>query len=353
VQLSCCALLPPNERPFMRFLRLSILTLALAAAFILAIDAADARVGGGKSQGSRGGQTLNPPPPTPTTPKTVAPIGRSMTEPGAPSKVQAANRPETSVTPSRFGGFGGLLMGGLLGAGLFGLISGSGLLGGLTGLASFFGLLLQIALIGGAVWLVVKYRRHHNQPAPAHAPANLLSSTSPRDLLNRFRQTLASNGGSAASVTPARAIGPGDYDAFERLLREIQTAYGHENTDALGATTTPEMFSYFSQDLAENAKKGVRNEVSGAKLLQGDLAEAWHEAGSDYATVAMRYSLVDSMVDRATGSVISGDPITPQEVTEIWTFRRDDRDPEQGWQLSAIQQVEIGEPAGSGCSPGR
>ncbi len=49
---------------------------------------------------------------------------------------------------------------------------------------------------------------------------------------------------------------------------------------------------------------------------------------------------VDAVVDRATGRVISGDRAAPQEVTEIWTFRRDDRDPEQGWQLSAIQQVE-------------
>jgi predicted lipid-binding transport protein (Tim44 family) len=74
------------------------------------------------------------------------------------------------------------------------------------------------------------------------------------------------------------------------------------------------------------------------KLLQGDLAEAWHEAGSDYATVAMRFAIVDATVDRATGRVVSGDRNTPQEVTEIWTFRRDDRDPKQGWQLSAIQQ---------------
>jgi predicted lipid-binding transport protein (Tim44 family) len=332
----------------MRFLHLSILTLALAAAFTFAVDPADARVGGGNSQGSRGGQTFNPPPPTPTTPKPVAPIDRSMTEPGAPSKVQAVKRPATSTTPSPFGGFGRVLMGGLLGAGLFGLLSGSGLFGGLTDFASFLGLLLQIALIGGIAWLVVNYLRRRNQPAPARAPANLLSSTSPRDLLNRFRQTLTSHGGSAASGTPALAIGPGDYDAFERLLREIQSAYSRENTDALGDMTTPEMLSYFSQDLAENAKKGVRNELSGTKLLQGDLAEAWHEAGSDYATVAMRYSLVDAMVDRATGSVISGDRVTPQEVTEVWTFRRDDRDPEQGWQLSAIQQT-----AGSGCSPGR
>ena len=100
------------------------------------------------------------------------------------------------------------------------------------------------------------------------------------------------------------------------------------------------MFSYFSKDLAENAKKGLRNEVSGVKLLQGDLSEAWHEAGSDYATVAMRFSLVDATVDRASGRVISGDLVAPQEATEIWTFRRDDRDLAQGWQLSAIQQVE-------------
>ena len=332
----------------MRFSRLSMLTLALAAVFTVAADPANARVGGGKSQGSRGSQTFNPAPPTPTTQKPVAPIGRSMTDPGAPSKVQAVNRPASSTTPSRFGGLGGSLMGGLLGAGLFGLLSGSGLFGGLTDTASFLGLLLQIALIGCVAWLVVTYLRRRNQPAPVRAPANLLNSTSPRDLLNRFRQTLASNGGSAVSGTPALAMGPGDYDAFERLLREIQTAYGHENTEALGVMTTPEMFSYFSQDLAGNAKNGQRNEVSSVKLLQGDLAEAWHEAGSDYATVAMCYSLVDAMVDRATGSVISGDRVTPQEVTEVWTFRRDDRDPEQGWQLSAIQQT-----AGSGCRPGR
>ena len=323
----------------MRFLRPSILTLALAAAFTFAVDAADARVGGGQSQGSRGGQTFSPSPPTPATPKPVAPVGRSMTEPGAPSKVQAASRPGTSATPSRLGGFGGLLMGGLLGAGLIGLLSGSGLFGGLTNFVSILGLLLQVALIGGAVWLVVNYLRRRNQPALARAYTNLLSSTSPRDLLSRFRQTLASNGGSAASGTPVLAIGSRDYDAFERLLREIQNAYGRENTDALGAMTTPEMFSYFSQDLAENAKNGQRNELSGVKLLRGDLSEAWHEPGSDYATVAMRYSLVDAMVDRATGSVISGDRVAPQEVTEVWTFRRDDRDPEQGWQLSAIQQT--------------
>jgi predicted lipid-binding transport protein (Tim44 family) len=233
-----------------------------------------------------------------------------------------------------------MLMGGLLGAGLFGLLSGSGLFGGLTGFASVLGLLMQIALIGGAVWFVVSYFRRRNQPALSRAPANGAGTASSGDLLSRFRQMVAANGGSVGANPSTLTIGPADFDAFEKLLSDIQTSYGSGNTDALEAMTTPEMFSYFSQDLAENIKKGVRNEVSGAKLLQGDLAEAWHEAGSDYATVAMRYSIVDATLDRATGRVISGDRDAPQEVTEVWTFRRDDRNPKEGWQLSAIQQVE-------------
>jgi predicted lipid-binding transport protein (Tim44 family) len=136
-------------------------------------------------------------------------------------------------------------------------------------------------------------------------------------------------------------IGSTDYDAFERLLSEIQTAYSREDADALGELTTPEMLSYFSRDLADYARKGVRNEVSEVKLLQGDLAEAWRESGSDYASVAMRFALRDTLVERATGRVISGNDL--EEATEVWTFRRDQNQPaegwQQGWQLSAIQQV--------------
>jgi predicted lipid-binding transport protein (Tim44 family) len=99
---------------------------------------------------------------------------------------------------------------------------------------------------------------------------------------------------------------------------------------------TPEMLSYFSEDLAQNASRGVINRVSDVKLLNGDLSEAWREGGNDYATVAMRFSLHDWMIDRNTGQVADGDPSRPQEVTEFWTFRRSAGGP---WILSAIQQV--------------
>jgi predicted lipid-binding transport protein (Tim44 family) len=127
---------------------------------------------------------------------------------------------------------------------------------------------------------------------------------------------------------------PSDFDAFERLLGDIQTAYGKEDIDALRSQVTPEMLSYYSEELAHNAKNGDVNQISDVKLLQGDLAEAWREGNDEYATVAMRYGLNDRIVARDTGRVIDQ---LPSEVTEYWTFRR----PRGGdWKLSAVQQTE-------------
>jgi predicted lipid-binding transport protein (Tim44 family) len=301
--------------------RLGALSLAVAAILGYMIGAADARVGGGGSFGSRGTRTFSAPPTTRTAPTPAKPVEQSMTQPGAGAVAQ-------TPAGSRFGsGFGGLLLGGLLGAGLFGLFTGGGLFGGLTGFASFLGLMLQVGLIAGAVYLLMGYLRSRQQPALAGVGGR---ASSERTTLNSIP------GGAGAGAASSLRVDSADYDAFERLLGGVQTAYSREDATALGDMTTPEMLSYFSRDLADNARKGVRNEVADVKLLEGDLAEAWREGSSDYATVAMRFSLRDTVVDRATGRVISGGP---QEATEIWTFRRDRGQSAQDWQLSAIQQA--------------
>jgi len=41
--------------------------------------------------------------------------------------------------------------------------------------------------------------------------------------------------------------------------------------------------------------------VSDVKLLQGDLAEAWREGDTDYASVALRFSLVDKTLEPRHG----------------------------------------------------
>jgi predicted lipid-binding transport protein (Tim44 family) len=143
---------------------------------------------------------------------------------------------------------------------------------------------------------------------------------------------MAGSGGPAAGKVE---ITPADYDAFERLLGDVQTAYGNEDIQALRARTTPEMLSYFAEQLAEDVSRGVVNKIAGVKLLQGDLAEAWREGNAEYASVAMRYTLVDRFLDRASGRLVDGSE-SPQEVTELWTFMRAAGGQ---WLLSAIQQT--------------
>ena len=128
---------------------------------------------------------------------------------------------------------------------------------------------------------------------------------------------------------------PADYEAFERLLSEVQAAWSNEDVAKLHTLATPEMVSYFSKDLEENKARNDLNKVTDVKLLQGDLAEAWREGETDFASVAMKFSLVDKTTERTTGRLVAGSD-TPVEVTEVWTFaRRRGAD----WELSAIQQT--------------
>jgi predicted lipid-binding transport protein (Tim44 family) len=286
--------------------------LALAMVVMLAA-AADARTGGGGNYGSRGSRTFSNPPATNTAPR-AAPIEKSFTQPGkAPTAPAAA--------PSRFGGWGSILAGGLI-AGALASIFGFG------ALANVMGFLLQAALIAGIVWLVMSYfRRRQLQPATVQASAGMNRPPSGVD----YR--LGSTGGGNSALE----IGSRDYDAFERLLGDIQLAYGRADESALSRMVTPEMLSYFAQDLEADRRKGLRNEVASPKLLQGDLSEAWREPGGEYATVAMRFSLIDATVD-GSGRVVSGSRTVPKEVTEFWTFRRQSGGTPSQWELSAIQQ---------------
>jgi predicted lipid-binding transport protein (Tim44 family) len=129
-------------------------------------------------------------------------------------------------------------------------------------------------------------------------------------------------------------ITPQDQQAFETLLKEIQDAFGREDYAALRDRCTPEIVSYLSEELSENATHGRRNEVTGTHLLQADVGEAWREGDIEYATAAMKYESIDLMRDRTTGAVLSGDPATPSQTTELWTFARHMGGP---WKLSAIQ----------------
>ena len=290
---------------------------AIATAFVLVSADAHARVGGGFSGGSRGMRTLSAPPASPTAP-TAAPIQRSITQPG-----NVAPNGQTGIRPGLFGG----LAAGFLGAGLFGLLFGHGLFGGMAGFASMIGLLLQVVLVVIVARLIfASWQRRNMQPA--YAAAHPVTG-------HNFGGVSEMLGGANLSAAGEHlAIAKSDYDAFERLLGDIQAGYSTEDLSTLRAKVTAEMLSYFSEQLAANASRGLINRVTDVKLLRGDLAEAWREGNTDYATVAMNFALKDSMVERASGQTVEGGE--PSEVTELWTFMR-----ARGgnWLLSAIQQT--------------
>jgi len=221
------------------------------------------------------------------------------------------------------------LMGGLLGAGLFGLLSGSGLFGGLAGFAGFLGLLLQVALIAGLVFLVMRLIRGRSQPTPAMAGG-------PQAYARDMQQGMgaAPLGGGGVVRRPLEVTGA-DFNAFEQHLYQVQDAWSRQDLATLRRLSTAEMERYFAQDLQDLAARGWTNTARDVKLESGDLSEAWSENGQDYATVAMRFSLVDTTVDR-NGQVVEGHPTNRDVATEFWTFTRR---PGANWVLSAIQQA--------------
>jgi predicted lipid-binding transport protein (Tim44 family) len=308
------------------------IVIALALPTVLAISAADARVGGGFSSGSRGSRTFAAPPATSTAPGTAQPFNRTFTQPGS-SSIGAPSGGLFNRPGGLFGRGGGLLGGlaaGFLGAGLFGMLFGGGLFSGLGGFSSILGLILQIGLIIFVVRMAMSWWQRRQGAEPAYAGASSLNPGASQP----FRSGMGFGLGSGSTSAPLE-VQPADYEAFERLLGEIQAAWSNEDVGRLRSLATPEMVSYFEGDLEQNRARNRINKVSATKLLQGDLAEAWREGETDFASVAMRFSLIDKTLDRSSGQIVEGSE-QPIEVTEVWTFLR----PRGGnWEVSAIQQT--------------
>ena len=284
---------------------------------------ADARAGasssGGKSSfsgmGSRGSRTYEN--------NNAAPVTRSMT----PSNPSATSPLGGAASPAYAGGgsffqrhpFLTGLAGGFLGSMLFSHLGGFG-----TGL----GFLLTLLIIGGVIFFLVRLLFGSRLATAGGGPV-------PRSL------------GAAAAPAAARfrgrdtTVGDADLNAFQTIHAAVQEAWSRGDLAQMRRLMTPEMLSYFSEELTRSASQGVQNIVSDVHLLKGDVSEAWEEGDLEYATAYLRWSAIDYVVrqGRSPGMpdyLVSGDPKTPTEAEEVWTFvRRRGGD----WLLSAIQQV--------------
>ena len=219
-------------------------------------------------------------------------------------------------------------MGGLIGAGIGGMLFGHGMFGGISGIGSFLGLLIQLALLFFVGrWI---YRRFFaRQPATAGGPNAAMFTPSPA------ASPMAGNGAGGGLAAAPVQIQADDYKAFETLLQRVQAGWSAQDLNALRPAVTPEMLGYFGEQLADQASRGVRNTVTDVRLLQGDLSESWAEQGREYATVAMKFSMLDATTD-VQNRLVDGSTTEHVTATELWTFVRSRGG---NWILSAIQQA--------------
>ena len=292
-----------------------LLSLFFCLCVALAPSLADARAGrsfGGSGVpgiGSRGARTFEPNAGQGIT-RSTTPEPQAGTPFGAPSPAYGGSFFQRH--PFLTGLFGGFLGSWLFGGGFFG---------------HAFGGLLTILFLGFLIVLVMRLfvGRGFSFAGAGFAPRSVGAAAAPA---GRFR-------GRDVAVADA------DLSAFQAIHAAIQEAWSRGDLARLRQLTTPEMLGYFSEELTKNASQGVQNIVSEVNLVKGDVSESWEEGDLQYATAFMRWSALDYIVrvGRSPSDpdyLVSGNPRTPIESEEMWTFAR-----RRGgqWILSAVQQV--------------
>ena len=307
----------------------------LCASLVLAPALAEARAGGTarpggsmgySSQGSLGSRTFNN--------NGGQPVQRSMTPRSNPSNEPFAARPGFAQNHPFLTGLGGAFLGSWLGSLLFphwGMGYG---FGGMMG--SLFTWLIIIWLVS---MLFRMFRRHSG---PLTSPSfGGMGYQPPSPGYGGAYSGYNGLGGGAPRAVSNLAVNETDYTAFEAILKTVQGAWSQGDLATLRHYVTPEMLSYFAEQLAQNTSRGVENHVEDVALVKGDVREAWDEGNLQYATALLHWRARDYTTRAGAkpgepGYVVDGDPERPSEAQELWTFARS---PGGHWLLSAIQQV--------------
>lgn len=304
-----------------------LLTLFFCLAMALAPSLAEARAGrsysgGGSSgisgMGSRGTRTFEN--------NGAGSVTRSMTQ--------------TPQSTSPLGGYSSPAYGGSFFSrhpfltGLAGGFLGSMLFHGMGGFGHVLGGLLTLLILGGLVWFVIRLLSGGFASGGRGAG---------------WGGAMPGSVGAAAAPSATRyrgvdtTVNDNDLNAFQAIHAGVQEAWGHADLGRMRQLMTPEMLSYFSDELTRNSSQGVQNVVSDVRLVKGDITESWDEGDLQYATAYMKWTAIDYVVPLGGPggagqqvAVVSGDTRTPVEQEEVWTFVR-----RRGgnWLLSAIQQV--------------
>jgi predicted lipid-binding transport protein (Tim44 family) len=326
---------------------LIILTFIVLGGWLLASDA-EARLGRGRSFGSRGSRSFSAPKPYSAS-KTTQPTRPSATPTTPPPGSMAQPKP-SQPTGSFWRSFGGGLVGGLVGGLLFRSLFGGPPAHAAQGAGGGFGIgLLDILLLAGIAYMIYAFvRKRRQEAAVAEGPA-LQSSAEGLGDQPAFQQT------------PYHEMQPEMDQELEEGLRHIkqmdpsfdetqfpdqvldfffrvQGAWANRDMTPMKDELTDEMHQLLQEDAERLKTEGRINRMENIAVRSVDITEIWQEAGMDYITVRVYANLLDYMVDDQTGEVVSGSKSEPVKFEEYWTFTRPIGF--TTWKLAAINQPE-------------
>jgi predicted lipid-binding transport protein (Tim44 family) len=288
-----------------------ILTVAIAAVGLLYLwqDTAEAaRLGGGRSFGSRPSYQRSAPAPRPTSPQ------MSPGQPAQPGQVAGP----TASPMGRWGGMlGGLLMGSLIGSLLFG---GGHAYGGPG--------LLDFALIGGGLFLLLRFLRARRMAAESPPTAGPLSFDSgPAQGWGNSRYDPSAEPIPAVVEQPSFPAGfdPEEFMKGARAIyTRLQAAWDKRDLNDIRQFAAPEVYEEIRRQAQEDPQPGKTELV----LIQPRILEVRDIDGRTVASVLYDVLMRENREEMT------------RQVRELWHFSREAGKPESFWVLEGIQQVE-------------
>ncbi len=289
---------------------LVILSVAVGILYFLNETAEAARMGGGRSFGSKPSYQRSAPAPSPS------PTSPQMT-PGQ----TAPQRPAAGPTPSpmgRWGGMlGGMLMGGLIGSMLFGGGHGWGGPG-----------LMDLLLIGGGLFLLFRFLRARRMAADTPSAGGAMSFD--RGPSQGWGTSGYDPSAEAQSAAPEQPVLPPGFDAPEFLkgakamYTRMQASWDKRDLDDIRQFTSAETFEEIrSQAQAEPAPGKTE-----LLLINPRIVEVRETDGQTIASVLYDVMMRENRDENA------------KQVRELWHFSRETGKPSAFWVLEGIQQVE-------------
>jgi predicted lipid-binding transport protein (Tim44 family) len=287
-----------------------ILSVAVLALGLAALDADAKRLGGGGNVGKQ----------RPSSTMSEAQKAPPAAAPAAPAQAAPAPAPATPpVQPSFMSKWGGVLAGLGIGA----------LVGSLFGghLGTGMGSLLLLLLVGGIAFMA--YRMFASRRDAGMKPvqfAGIGSAVSPPQAVNLGGSASAAGQApqsASASLPPGFETAPFLRVAKTSFIR-LQAANDAKDLDDIRDYTTPEMYAELEMQIRERGDAPQRTEVV---TLDAQLVEAVVEG--DYAIASVRFCGL--IREKAEGN--------PEPFDEVWHVRKSLKDPKATWLIAGIQQM--------------